>query len=124
MNKLTILAIILITTTAGCVIVTDREDFEDWNYSSNSWEREQERNREAIADLALGTSVEQVRQTLGDPDFSEAYRNEGHDYLILRYRTHHRHSDGDTTQDETTPLLFEDGVLVAWGETVLAQMVN
>lgn len=39
--------------------------------------------------------------------------------MILRYRTHHRHSDGETTRDETTPLVFVDGTLAAWGEASL-----
>ena len=32
------------------------------------------------------------------------------------FRTQHVRADGLTTQDECTPLLFENDKLIAWGE--------
>ena len=72
----------------------------------------------------MGDSLEAVREQLGNPEFSEAIRREDQDYQVLRYRTHHRHSDGETTEDETTPLVFEDGVLIGWGESVVSSILR
>lgn len=114
----------LLAALSGCIIVTDREDFEfDWDDSTDrgntSWQRKQRENREAIANLQLGATVEAVKSELGSPDFSESFSNNSSQYLILRYRTHHRHSDGDTSLDETTPLVFEGGLLTGWGDSAM-----
>ena len=114
----------LLAALSGCIIVTDREDFEfDWDDStdrgSTSWQRKQRENREAIANLQLGVTVEAVKSELGSPDFSESFSSNGSQYLILRYRTHHRHSDGETSTDETTPLVFESGLLTGWGDSAM-----
>jgi len=114
----------LFAALSGCIIVTDRENVDlDWDDSTDrgttSWKHKQRENREAIADLQLGASVEMVKSELGSPDFSESFSNNGNQYLILRYRTHHRHSDGETSVDETTPLVFESGLLTGWGESAM-----
>ena len=125
MEILKILALAgLFAALSGCVIVTDRENVDfDWDDSTESgtdnWQRKQRENREAIADLQLGASVEEVKSELGSPDFSESFSSNGSQYLILRYRTHHRHSDGETSADETTPLVFEDGLLTGWGDSAM-----
>ena len=41
--------------------------------------------------------------------------HDGSEIEVLFFRTRHRHSDGETTPDETTPLVFVDGELVGWG---------
>ncbi|MDX1569614.1 MAG: DUF3192 domain-containing protein [Xanthomonadales bacterium] len=105
---------------SGCVIVTDRDDWEDSD--RDSWSERQRDNREYIADLRLGTPVEHVRSDLGRPDFSESFiDDQGSQVLVLRYRTHHRHSDGETTADETTPLVFINDELIGWGENALPE---
>ena len=114
----------LLAALSGCIIVTDRENVDfDWDDStesgSDNWQRKQRENREAIAELQLGASIEVVRSELGSPDFSESFSSNGRQYLILRYRTHHRNSDGETSTDETTPLVFEDGLLTGWGESAM-----
>ena len=117
---------LLVLAQAGCVIVTDREDWE--GYSSDhgrSWEDQQDENHRYISSMVLGLAEVDVRADLGAPDYVEAYRApDGRDFTILRYRTHHRHSDGETTQDETTPLIFENGQLIGWGDSVLNQTVR
>ena len=35
---------------------------------------------------------------------------------VMFYRTQHVRADGLTTQDECTPLLFENEKLIAWGD--------
>lgn len=105
-------AVIATTLLTGCVIVTDRDDWE----RDNDWRDRQEHNRQYIADLALGLSINDVRADLGSPDLSEAYREGNDDIVVLRYRTQHESSDGETTRDETTPLVFVNGELNGWGE--------
>ena len=79
-------------------------------------ERLEGRNRAAISRLALGSTFDGVRTQLGEPDFTEAFLVGQSEIRILRYRTHRSHADGDTTPDETTPLVFRDGKLTGIGE--------
>ncbi|MEM9303760.1 MAG: DUF3192 domain-containing protein [Pseudomonadota bacterium] len=113
-----ILAAALLPILSGCVIVTDSSDWDDYDGRA-SWKELQEDNRLYIADLRMGTTIDLVRADLGRPDFSEGYESNGEEIVILRYRTHHRHSDGETTRDETTPLVFVNGQLAGWGENVI-----
>ncbi|MBY6224543.1 DUF3192 domain-containing protein [Ferrimonas balearica] len=89
------------------------------------WDDRQKHNVAAIATLEPGLSKAIVLERLGNPDFSEALTDhDGHGIQVLRYRTHRTKGDGETTPDETTPLLFRDGVLFGWGETAFEQLKN
>ncbi|MEE4278227.1 MAG: DUF3192 domain-containing protein, partial [Halieaceae bacterium] len=81
---------------------------------------DQRANREAIAGLALGTSRADVLRDLGTPIDSEAFDRDGEEVRVLFYRTQRRHGDGETTRDETTPLVFENDRLIGWGQLVYA----
>lgn len=97
----------------GCVInVTDEEG----PFVHRNARAQERHNRDAISHLELGTSVEEVRVELGEPDFAEAWLEQGAEVRVLRYRTHRTSADGDTTMDETTALVFKAGKLVAIGE--------
>lgn len=95
----------------GCIVHVD--DYDD--YDEPNWQERQRLNQAAIQQLDIGTSLIEVQQRLGSADVTEAFVTDDHEYRILSYRTQRRHSDGETTPDETTPLLFEDGRLVGWG---------
>lgn len=110
-------ALPLVLSLTGCIIVTDIDG--DGEEYGDSWEHRQRDNHAYITDLRLGTAMDVVRGDLGRPDFSEGYASKGREVVVVRYRTHHRHSDGETTLDETTPLVFVDGMLVGWGEIVV-----
>ncbi|SHH35775.1 DUF3192 domain-containing protein [Ferrimonas marina] len=84
------------------------------------WDDRQRHNAATIAQLEPGMAKAEVMASLGQPDFSEAHQRDGITIQVLRYRTHRTKGDGETTLDETTPLLFHDGVLTAWGEAALA----
>ena len=43
-------------------------------------------------------------------------------YEVLFFRTHRTHSDGETTKDECTPLVFRDGVLIGFGDKAYRQL--
>jgi outer membrane protein assembly factor BamE (lipoprotein component of BamABCDE complex) len=82
----------------------------------SGWQQIERENREAIARLSKGMYVEEVRSRMGTPDFLESFSRDGYAYQVFFYRTHRVKADGMTTRDETTPLIFEDGFLVGWGE--------
>lgn len=102
----------------GCVINVS-DDGVEWG---EDWKERQEFNRQVISRLEIGQSRAEVEDRLGEPDFTEAYSRDGAEYHILHYRTQHRHSDGETTRDETTPLVFRDGRLEGWGDSIYARV--
>jgi hypothetical protein len=61
-------------------------------------------------------------ESLGLPADSEAFTDGDDEVRVLFYRTQRRHSDGDTTRDETTPLVFRNDLLVGWGDAVYAEL--
>ncbi len=103
---------LLALSSVGCVFI----DGELVN--NDSWKGEQRDNREAISHLQIGALRAEVLEELGTPDDSEAFTREGEEVRVLFYRTQRRHSDGETTRDETTPLVFRNDLLVGWGEDV------
>ncbi|MCC5856268.1 MAG: DUF3192 domain-containing protein [Idiomarina sp.] len=86
------------------------------NPENMTWREREIFNRKYIGRLELGTERDEVLRLLGPPDISEAITTARGELLILFYRTHHVRSDGMTTRDETTPLIFESDRLVAWGD--------
>lgn len=106
-----LVVVLLMLSAAGCVVIQTDGPGDDWR-------DEQRSNRDAISQLQIGMSQEEVRQRLGTPADSEALNRDGEEVLVLFYRTHWRKSDGETTRDETTPLVFRGGQLAGWGESV------
>ena len=96
-------AAILLSNLSGCVVVNGKP-----GWHSSEWEDEQQENREIISRLEIGMEREQVVSRLGTPNFSEAFTRDGDEFRVLFFRTQHRHSDGETTRDETTPLIFRN----------------
>jgi hypothetical protein len=82
------------------------------------WQDREEFNKVQIAKLDLGSSRQDIITLFGSPDISEAKISGDSKIQVMFYRTQHMESDGITTVDECTPLLFEDDILVAWGEGV------
>lgn len=81
-----------------------------------SWQERETFNSKQIGRLDLGIAKGDVITLLGSPDISEAKAtHDGQELLVLFYRTHHVKSDGITTRDECTPLLFKNDKLIAWG---------
>ncbi|MCG9696065.1 DUF3192 domain-containing protein [Shewanella sp. Isolate11] len=85
------------------------------------WEDRQAYNNEKITEMKLGLPLAQVTSLLGKPDFSEAKTSDDASLMVLFYRTRHGKSDGETTRDECTPLLFKNDKLIAWGEDTYQQ---
>ena len=108
--RLCLIALLPLATT-GCIYVGGE-------HVDSGWRAEQRENREAISRLEIGSPRSAVLSELGSPHFSEAFDRDGEEIRILFYRTQRRHSDGRTTRDETTPLIFENELLVGWGDSV------
>ena len=116
-NTLRITALLTLAgLLSGCIVVNGKGGW------IAEWELEQEENRRIISELDIGTSRDAVVAQLGTPNFSEAFTSEGEEYRVLFFRTQRRHSDGDTTRNETTPLVFKDDHLIGWGDDVLASI--
>lgn len=124
MPKSLLLAALLaasVPLVSGCIIaVHDSGDDDSGSHS----EAERERlNRRVISELTPGTSIDSVRAELGEPDFSETLSTDGKLVRLYRYRSHHMHSDGETTLDETTVLVFVDGLLQGTGDTAVQMLM-
>jgi hypothetical protein len=76
------------------------------------WDDREEYNRQFIAKVKLDEfTFDQALLKLGSPDITEARSFKDTYFQVMFYRTQHIKSDGITTQDECTFLLFIDGVL-------------
>ncbi|WDD97709.1 DUF3192 domain-containing protein [Thalassomonas actiniarum] len=84
--------------------------------SSMTWEDREEFNRQYIAKLVPGQhTLEQILTDLGTPDSTEAIRKNNNYYQVTFYRTQHVKSDGITTQEECSYLLFVNDILTGSG---------
>ena len=98
---------------SGCVVAVGGDhDFDD----DNNWKKSQRYNQEQINKLSLQMSADDIRTLLGTPDFTESFNKDGETVQVLFYRTHHHKSDGKTTKEECTPLVFKQNRLTGWGD--------
>ncbi|MCP4607174.1 MAG: DUF3192 domain-containing protein [Planctomycetes bacterium] len=72
-------------------------------------------NRNQLDNLNVGMTTDQVRRAMGRPYKSEFVGNKQMWFYITAW-----HSDGKTTPDELTPLVFENNILLGWGDKFLA----
>ena len=119
MNKLLPLIAIASLTLTGCVVSVGHGDSGN---DSESWQQVQQQNQQKIAALKLGMSIDQVQALMGTPSFNEAFESQGKAVHVLFYRTQHQHSDGKTTKDECTPLIFTADTLTGWGDKPYSQL--
>ncbi|HEX5793879.1 MAG TPA: DUF3192 domain-containing protein [Rheinheimera sp.] len=104
----------LAVTLSGCVVAVGGDH--DFERDDSSWKKTQRYNQEQINKLTLQASAEDIRTLLGTPDFTESFNKDGETVQVLFYRTHHQKSDGKTTKDECTPLVFKQNRLTGWGD--------
>ncbi len=81
------------------------------------WQDRESFNKRYIAKLSIEqpTNLDSVLDYLGSPDLTYAKRQQEDVLQIVFYRTQHIKSDGITTIDECTGLLFKNGKLILWG---------
>jgi len=111
MNKKVISRILLALTVYGifvALVVTFYDDSPD----QMKWDDREAYNRQFIAKIKLENfTFEQALTQLGSPDITEARTVDEVNYQVMFYRTQHVKSDGITTQDECSFLLFVNGTL-------------
>ena len=121
MNK-KVIARILIALIAYGIFVALVVNFYDDSPAQMQWEDREAYNRQFIAKLELKNfNFNSAIEQLGSPDITEAKLVDETSYQVSFYRTQHVKSDGITTQDECTALLFINGVLTAIGNTAYEQ---
>ena len=113
--KNALLVLVGVAVLQGCIIV---DSDHGWNDSAD-WKHEQDRNVKNIGLSDLNSSRQDVLDIMGEPDFTEAFSRGDRDFYVLYYRTHRVKSDGETKKSETTPLVFENGKLIGWGDEAL-----
>lgn len=92
-------------------------------------------NRENLKKLSIGMPKSTAMEVMGtEPSkglfmwIDNPYRSEwvatkdGRRYEVLYYYTEIKERDDRITDDELTPLIFEDGKLVGWGYEVLRRL--
>jgi len=111
MNKKVISRILLALAAYGifvALVVTFYDDSPD----KMEWKDRESYNRQFIAKIKLDEfTFDQAITQLGSPDITEAKTVNNDNFQVMFYRTQHVKSDGITTQDECTFLLFVNGVL-------------
>ncbi len=117
MNKKVIIRILLALAAYGVfvgLVVTFYDDSPD----KMEWKDRESYNRQFIAKIKLEQfTFEEALEQLGSPDITEAIKVESDDFQVMFYRTHHVKSDGITTIEECTALLFKDGTLTGIGKS-------
>ncbi|GAA5218177.1 DUF3192 domain-containing protein [Corallincola platygyrae] len=121
MKKLwVVLALLAPLSLSGCVIAVGGDG--DSVRMHSDWEDREHENRKKLEKLDLGMALTDVRGIMGTADFDEKLAKEEKSFRILYYRTQRQHKDGITSKSECTPLVFENGSLVGWGNTALERI--
>jgi len=117
MSKKVVFRILLALAAYGIFVVLVMTFYDD-SPSQMGWEDREAYNRQFIAKLKVDNyTFDQAINELGSPDITEAKKVDGNRYQVLFYRTQHMKSDGITSQDECTALLFHNDVLVGIGQS-------
>ena len=114
--------LIAATLLTGCVVAIGDKDYEDNDSADSEWRSTQQANLKQINQFQPGMAFNNVVSRMGNPDFTEFLMKDGQQVQVLFYRTHHKRSDGKTTKDECTPLVFIDGQLHSWGDKAYQQL--
>jgi len=121
MNKKVVVRILIALAIYG-VFVALVVNFYDDSPSDMEWGDRESYNKQYIGKLTLEKfNFEQAIEELGGPDITEAKKVDGNSFQVMLYRTQHMKSDGFTTQDECTALLFKNGSLIAIGKSAYEQ---
>lgn len=106
----------------GCVVAIGDKDYEGSDGTDNEWRTTQRENLNQINQLQPGVAFNDVVSLLGNPDFTEFLVKDEQQVQVLFYRTQHKRSDGKTTKDECTPLVFINSQLHSWGDKAYQQL--
>jgi hypothetical protein len=121
MNK-KVLARILVALAIYGIFVALVVNFYEDSPSDMEWGDRESYNKQYIGKLTLEKfNFDQAIEELGSPDITEAKKVDKNSFQVMFYRTQHMKSDGFTTQDECTALLFRNGLLIAIGNSAYEQ---
>jgi hypothetical protein len=109
------LASLLMVSLSGCVIAIGDDDYNNNDNQHSNWESREKNNRAHIQSMEIGASYLAITNKMGIADFNEVISGNANNYQVLYYRTQRQDSDGVTTKDECTPLVFSNGELIGWG---------
>ncbi|WP_041350748.1 DUF3192 domain-containing protein [Nitrosococcus watsonii] len=79
------------------------------------------RNRDRLNGLHTGMAQEEVLQHMGKPWRTDSFLENEQTYLVLYYVTQ-RIPDGTTTDEEMTPVMIREGILVGWGRQFFSDL--
>jgi hypothetical protein len=123
MKKTLILSAVILPLMTGCVVaVSDGEHGWSSNSQGQNWQETHLQNRKAIARLTLGENYNEILEKLSTPQFVELVKKANDEYKVVYFPTHSIHSDGKTTKDECTPLIFKNEQLLGFGATAIEQI--
>jgi hypothetical protein len=80
--------------------------------------------RDTLGVMSVQIPIGGRRPVLYNPHRGELYREAGSDWEVLYYYTRVAHNDGMVTEEELTPLVLRDNVLIGWGWAFWAQNVR
>lgn len=127
MNKKVTFRILIAVLLYGVFAATIMHFYKDTpeDVQNMVWDEREGYNRQYIAKLKLDkVNIDNVLADIGNPDLTEAKKSAEHNFQVLFYRTQHKKSDGITTQDECTALLFKNDVLIGIGESAYQDYKN
>lgn len=114
---------ILLGVVAYAIFATSVLFYYKNNPEDMPWDDREVFNRKYIAALSLDDQLtkNKIIESLGAPDISEAKQTAAANMQVLFYRTQHMKSDGITSVDECTAMIFKNDLLIAWGENAYQQ---
>jgi hypothetical protein len=83
-----------------------------------------EMTRGKINKLEMGMSRQEVTKLLGKPYRTETLQGADKVLLVYLYWTDIKSADGAITDDELTPLVFDNNKLIGWGWSFLEDNKN
>ncbi len=96
--------------------------FYDDSPTKMKWEDREAYNRQYVSKVKLDQlTFDKILLDLGSPDITEAKKSQSNHYQLMYYRTQHVKSDGITTEDECTALLFKNNLLNAIGISAIQE---
>jgi hypothetical protein len=101
-------------------------------------------NQKNLLKISIGMTKQEVIKIMGDksasPKFrgafqhrlpaannpyrTETLKTDDKTYEVVYYLTDNKSDDGAITDDELTPMFFENGVLVGWGQNFLRENIG
>jgi len=121
MNK-KVISLVALALLAYGIFVALVVNFYDDSPMNMKWEDRESYNRQYVTKVKLDQlNIDKIITDLGSPDITEAKKVDNTHYQLMYYRTQHMKSDGITTEDECTALLFKNDLLNAIGESAIEQ---